>query len=153
MDRIGRRPVIAVGLVGSESSFLSMDFVTKLPALCIARGLSRALYAAVLLAVLTYVAEASNAPNRPRKFAFIASATTLAVLLGPGIGSWLSPMVLTLFATTSIGDILITDSPFFSVALITLVSATIPIFCHLANRWDIAIQSRRATTRPSLMGP
>lgn len=123
-DRIDRRTIIATGLIGSAISLLLLDSATTLAALYVARGLSGALSAAVLPAVLAYVAEASRASDRPRKFAVIASATTLGFLLGPVIGSWLSPMVLAPLAGMRIADILMPDSPFFAVALASLLSAT-----------------------------
>ena len=116
-DRIGKRPVIAIGLMGSSAGLLLLDSATSLPALYLARGVSGALSAAVLPAVLAVVAEASLASERPRKFAIISSATTLGFLLGPILGSWLSPMALAPLAGMRIAGFLMLDSPFFAVAL------------------------------------
>lgn len=122
-DRTDRRSIIALGLMGSAISLLLLDSATTLPMLYVARGLSGALSAAVLPAVLAYVAEASRVSERPRKFAVIAAATTSGFLLGPVIGSWLSPMVLAPLAGMRIAGILMPDSPFFAVALTSLLSA------------------------------
>lgn len=125
-DRIGKRPVIAIGLIGSSAGLLLLDSATTLPALYVARGVSGALSAAVLPAVLALVAEASQPSARPRKFAVISSATTLGFLLGPIMGSWLSPMVLAPLAGMRVAGFLMLDSPFFAAALTSLLIA-IPI--------------------------
>lgn len=125
-DRIGKRPVIAIGLMGSSAGLLVLDSASTLQGLYLARGVSGALSAAVLPAVLALVAEASQASGRPRKFALISSATTLGFLLGPIMGSWLSPMALAPHAGMRIAGVLMLDSPFFAVALISLL-ITIPL--------------------------
>lgn len=132
-DRIGKRPVITIGLIGSSAGLLLLDSATTLPALYLARGVSGALSAAVLPAVLALVAEASQASERPRKFAIISSATTLGFLLGPILGSWLSPMVLAPLAGMRIAGFLMLDSPFFAVALTSLL-ITIPLIFLRAHK-------------------
>jgi MFS family permease len=111
-DRIDRRSIIAIGLIGSGISLLLLDFATTLSTLYVARGSSGAL----------------SAPDRPRKFAVIASATTFGFLLGPAIGSWLSPMVLAPLSVMRIAGFLMSDSPFFALALANLLSAAALLF-------------------------
>lgn len=137
-DRIGKRPVIAIGLIGSSAGLLLLDSATTLPALYLARGVSGALSAAVLPAVLALVAEASQASDRPRKFALISSATTLGFLLGPILGSWLSPMVLAPLASMRIAGFLMLDSPFFAVALTSLLIAIPLLFLRSHKKPDDA---------------
>lgn len=127
-DRIDRRAIIAAGLLGSAASLLLLDAATTLAALYVARGLSGALSAAVLPTVLAYAAETALAPDRPRKFAMVASASTLGFLLGPVIGSWLSPMVLAPLAEMRVAGIMMPDSPFFAVALASLLSGASLVF-------------------------
>lgn len=122
-DRAGRQPVIAIGLAGSSVGLLMLDAATTLPALYLARVVSGALSAAVLPAVLALVAETAEAPARAHRFALISSATTLGFLLGPIMGSWLSPMVLSPLAGMRIAGLLMPDSPFFLVAAIGLLVA------------------------------
>lgn len=127
-DRIGKRPVIAIGLIGSSAGLLLLDSATTLPALYVARGVSGALSAAVLPAVLALVAEASQASERPKRFALISSATTLGFLLGPILGSWLSGMVLSRLGGMRIAGLFMPDSPFFLVALTGMLAA-IAVMC------------------------
>lgn len=127
-DRIDRRPIIAVGLIGSGISLSLLDSSTTLSMLYIARGLSGALSAAVLPSVLAFVAESSQTSVRPRQFAVIGSATTLGFMIGPALGSWLSPMVLAPLAGMRLAGVLMWDSPFFAVALTNLLSASSLLF-------------------------
>lgn len=123
-DRVGSRPTVTVGLVGAALSLLLLDLAPSLFWLYLARGLAGALSAAVLPAVLAYVAERSQPSERPRRFATVSSASTLGFLLGPVIGSWLSPMVLAPVARMRIGGLIMLDSPFFPVALACVLVAT-----------------------------
>lgn len=134
-DRIGRRPVIAIGLIGSSAGLLLLDNATTLPALYLARAVSGALSAAVLPAVLALVAESAQASERPRRFAIISSATTLGFMLGPIMGSWLSPMVLAPLSGMRIAGWLMPDSPFFAVALTSLIVAIALIFLHSDRKY------------------
>lgn len=127
-DRLGSRPTVVIGLVGAALSLLLLDRVSSLFGLYVARGLSGALSAAVLPAVLAYTAERSRPAERPRRFAAVSSASTLGFLLGPVLGSWLSPMVLAPVAGMRFGGFIMLDSPFFSVALAcVLVAAALSV--------------------------
>ncbi len=133
-DRFDRRSIIAFGLTGSALSLLLLDSATTMTTLYLARIASGILSAAVLPAVLAYVAVAFHESERPQKFAAIASASTLGFLLGPAIGSWLSPMVLAPLSGMRIASFLMFDSPFFAVALMNLFPAlTIALLPGLRN--------------------
>lgn len=123
-DRAGSRPTVTVGLVGAALSLLLLDRVASLFWLYVVRGLSGALAAAVLPAVLAYTATRSPRLERPRRFAAVSSASTLGFLLGPVIGSWLSPMVLAPVARMRVGGLIMLDSPFFPIALVCVIVAT-----------------------------
>jgi MFS family permease len=122
-DRFDRRAIIATGLVGSSAGLFLLDNAASLTALYVARALSGALAAAVLPAALAYVAETAKATERPRKFAIVASATTLGFMLGPVLGSWLSPMIISPPEGMRLAGGVMLDSPFFAVALIGLLPA------------------------------
>lgn len=122
-DRIGRLPVIAFGLAGSSAGLLLLDAATTLQELYLARLVSGALSAAVLPAVLALAAETAGKTTRPHRFAVISSATTLGFLLGPIMGSWLSPMVLSPLAGMRIAGMFMPDSPYFLVAATSLLIA------------------------------
>jgi DHA1 family multidrug resistance protein-like MFS transporter len=123
-DRFNRRVVIALGLIGSGVSLVLLDNVSSLTMLYAARMLSGIFAAAVLPAALAYVAETCKAADRPRKFAIVAAFTSLGFMLGPMIGGWLSSMVLLPPAGMRLAGVLMPDSPFFVIALISILCAS-----------------------------
>lgn len=124
-DRLDRRLVIAAGLLGSGFSLFLLDNASSLAMLYLARGLSGALSAAVLPAALASIAELSTVSQRARRFAITASATTFGFLLGPVMGSWLSAMILAPVADMRLLNLLMIDSPFIIVALMSFASAAL----------------------------
>lgn len=123
-DRFNRRVVIALGLIGSAASLVLLDNVSSLTMLYASRMLSGIFAAAVLPATLAYVAETCKAADRPRKFAIVASFTSLGFMLGPTIGGWLSSMVLLPPAGMRLAGVLMPDSPFFVIALLGILCAS-----------------------------
>ncbi len=127
-DRFDRRAIVSVGLVGSSMGLFLLDNATSLTELYVARALSGALSAAVLPAALAYIAETTRVAERPRKFAIVASATTLGFMLGPVLGSWLSPMIISPPEGMRLAGFVMPDSPFFVVALASLLFASGTLF-------------------------
>lgn len=123
-DRAGSRRTIAVGLGGAALSLLLLDRVSSLLWLYVVRAAGGALSAAVLPAVLARTAERSRPSERARRFATVASSSTLGFMLGPALGSWLAPMVLAPVARMRVGGVIMLDSPFFPVALACGLVAT-----------------------------
>lgn len=149
-DRLDRRAVMLVGLLGSAASLLALDWVTGLAGLYVARIASGALSAAVLPAAFAYVAESCTAEQRPRQFALVASATTVGFLLGPATGSWLAPMVISVPADMRIAWILMPDSPFFVVALLNLVAAGALLALPTSIRRGAAQERAGAADEPAI---
>ncbi|MBI3222177.1 MAG: MFS transporter [Nitrosomonadales bacterium] len=122
-DRLNRRAVISLGLIGSGASLVLLDNVSNLTMLYASRMLGGIFAAAVLPAVLAYIAEACTASERPRKFAIVASFTSLGFMLGPMVGGWLSSMVLSPSDGMRVVGVLMLDSPFFVIALVSILCA------------------------------
>lgn len=121
-DRIDRRVVITVGLLGSGVSLWVLDRAGTLTGLYVARIAAGVLASAVLPAVLAYVVELSKPARRQKRFAWISSATAMGFLLGPVIGNALLGMVGG--GGTMRAGVVMPDSPFVLIALVCLVSAT-----------------------------
>lgn len=146
-DRVDRRAVMFIGLVGSAAALLALDNVAGLAEIYAARLAAGVLSAAVFPAVLAYLAELSSAAERPRSFALAASATTLGFLLGPVLGSWLSPMVIAPASDMRLAGVLMADSPFFLVALLSAIAAI--AVAALPTHPRGASRSAAATLRPA----
>ncbi len=123
-DRFNRRVVISFGLIGSGASLVLLDNVSSLTMLYASRMLSGIFSAAVLPAVLAYVAETCGAEDRPRRFAIVASFTSLGFMLGPMVGGWFSSMVLSPPAAMRLAGVLMPDSPFLVIALVSALCAS-----------------------------
>lgn len=85
-DFLERRWVIAAGLAGSAIALLLLGVADSLAGVYAARIAAGLVAAAVMPAVLAYVAETTAPARRQRRFAWVASATALGFLLGPVAG-------------------------------------------------------------------
>ncbi|MEX1020166.1 MAG: MFS transporter [Litorilinea sp.] len=91
-DRIGRRPVIIIGIGGFSVSFLLFGFSTQLWMLYAARILGGALSSAALPTVMAYVADISTDDERGGAMGRISAAMGLGISFGPVVGGFLGEM-------------------------------------------------------------
>jgi len=84
-DRIGRKPVILVGLLGSSLSYLLFAFAASYWVLLASRVLAGAMGATVNVAQ-AYLADVTTLAERPRALGLIGAAFGLGFVVGPGIG-------------------------------------------------------------------
>lgn len=88
-DRVGRRPVILVTLLGSCVSSLMIGFAHTIVLLFVARiinGISGASYAAAQ----AYIADITDDAGRARGMGLIGAAFGIGLILGPALGAGLS---------------------------------------------------------------
>ncbi len=89
-DKIGRRPVILVGLIGSSISFFVFGLAQDLTLLFISRVLAGVFTAATLPSAQAYVADITEDKDRARGFGILGMAFGLGFIFGPAIGGLLS---------------------------------------------------------------
>lgn len=89
-DRIGRRPVILVGLAGFSAALLVFGFAPNLWLGYVTRMVGGAFAAAVLPVAFAYVSDTSVAASRARRFAWMSAASVMGFLAGPSLGGWLA---------------------------------------------------------------
>jgi MFS transporter, DHA1 family, tetracycline resistance protein len=89
-DRIGRRPVLLIGLFGSAASYLLFGLAESLTTLFIARMLAGVAGANVGVAQ-AYVADVTLPADRARGMGLIGAAFGLGFIFGPVIGGLLAP--------------------------------------------------------------
>lgn len=87
-DRIGRRPVILLGLGGCAVALGAFGLVGSLWAAYVTRALGGAFVGALLPVCLAYVSDTSAPQRRARRYALITAASTLGLLVGPALGGW-----------------------------------------------------------------
>ena len=89
-DRIGRKPVLMLGLVGDTIAMLLFGFSNKLWMLFVARSLTGLLSSATLPTTMAYVSDSTTEEDRGSGMGNLGAAMGLGVILGPGIGGWLA---------------------------------------------------------------
>ncbi|HZO80476.1 MAG TPA: MFS transporter [Candidatus Binataceae bacterium] len=87
-DRIGRRPVIMVGLFGSSLSYAIYAFADSFAGLLISRAVHGAC-AATISTAQAYVADTTEEAKRAHAMGMIGAAFGLGFVLGPALGGLL----------------------------------------------------------------
>jgi DHA1 family multidrug resistance protein-like MFS transporter len=89
-DRQGRKPVLAVGLLGYGISMLMFGLATELWMLFVARGVGAILSAATMPTTMAYVSDSTSDQDRGGGIGVLGAATGLGMVLGPALGGWLA---------------------------------------------------------------
>lgn len=85
-DRIGRKPVMLIGIAGLSLSFFLFAFSTSLWMLFAARIIGGALSAANMPTVMAYVADITTPENRGKGMGMIGASVGMGFIFGPAIG-------------------------------------------------------------------
>lgn len=125
-DRIGRRPLLLMGLAGYVVAQVLFGLATSLWLLYAARILGGILSSATLPVSAAYVADATTEGERGRGMAWLGTASSLGFVVGPALGGILVRP--DLHFSARYGHLLIDgfSLPFFAAAalgLLTLVAA------------------------------
>lgn len=142
-DRIGRRPVILIGLGGC---FVTLAVFAKVEVLWLAyltRALEGAVVSAVLPVALAYVSDINSRDLRAQHFAWISAAATLGFLIGPGVGGWLSGLTL----SAKLSGVDASSFPFLIAAAFGLI-VWIVVFLGLSESTPLGMQSSRILAKP-----
>jgi DHA1 family multidrug resistance protein-like MFS transporter len=89
-DRVGRKPVLMVGLFGYAISTFLFGISSRLWMLFAARALSGVLSSATITAAMAYVSDITGEESRGEGMGKIGAAMALGVMLGPGLGGLLA---------------------------------------------------------------
>jgi DHA1 family multidrug resistance protein-like MFS transporter len=107
-DRIGRKPVLMISMVGNGLTLLLFGLSTQMWMLFVARTLSGLLSSATMPAAMATIGDNTAEQDRGGGIGQLGAAAGLGLILGPALGGWLA------------GDSLVT--PFFIAAGLSLVS-------------------------------
>ena len=88
-DRIGRKPVLLLGLFGFSFTFLGFGLSTELWMLFAARGISGLISSATLPTVMAYIADTTDNEHRGDGMGVLGAAMGLGMIFGPVIGGFL----------------------------------------------------------------
>ncbi len=125
-DKLGRRPILLIALLGLGLDYLVIAFAPTLTWLFIARMISGICGSSVTVAN-AYIADISTAVDRAKNFGMIGAAFGLGFIIGPAIGGFLG----------EIG----TRIPFFAAAGMSLINW---LYGYFIIPESLALENRRA---------
>jgi len=89
-DRIGRKPVLVLGLVGLGLSFFALGLARNIWTAILVRIVGGVLAAATMPTAQAYVGDATTPEHRGRAMAHMGAATNLGFMVGPMLGGTLA---------------------------------------------------------------
>ncbi|NLK51361.1 MAG: TCR/Tet family MFS transporter [Syntrophomonadaceae bacterium] len=93
-DRLGRKPVLLMGIVGFAVTFILFAFATKLWQLYLIRIAGGIMSCATMPTAMAYVADTTSIENRGKSMGLIGAAMGIGMIFGPAIGGLLSEVSL-----------------------------------------------------------
>jgi DHA1 family multidrug resistance protein-like MFS transporter len=168
-DRIGRKPVLLIGLAGYALSFALMGLSQGFPQLLLSRALAGILSSATLPTALAFIADTTSSENRSGGMGLMGAAMGVGMILGPLIGGALTKVavppvaapLMQFAADSETGMVLNLSLPFFAAALLALITMPfviwkLPESLHKDLRIDhrgAGGPSRWASIKGALGGP
>lgn len=95
-DRIGRKPVLAIGMTGYALSTFLFGISTELWMLFASRAISGILSSATITAAMATVSDTTSEEDRGDGMGKLGAAMALGMILGPGVGGLLANQSLAL---------------------------------------------------------
>lgn len=95
-DRLGRRPLLMLGLTGYIIGQTLFGLATSLPMLFVARTIAGILSAAAIPTAMAYIADITPPDERAKGMGLVGAAFGLGVIVGPGIGGTLGHIAIAL---------------------------------------------------------
>lgn len=128
-DRVGRRTILLVGLLGFSATSLAFAFVENLPAIYAERFVSGMFAAAVTPVALAAIGDlAATEEARARRLTFVSLAGIIGFLLGPMTGLFVARSLSALFPTMAgLGPLVIPLAGTAVLALLVAVAAVLGI--------------------------
>lgn len=126
-DRVGRKPLLLLGITGYAIAQVLFGLASNLWLLYVARIVGGILSSATLPAAAAYVADETAAENRNRGMAWLGTAASLGVVVGPALGGTLAGRDWHISAR--FGHFVVDgfSVPFFAAAVLALLTLFIAI--------------------------
>ncbi|WLD94068.1 MFS transporter [Alkalihalobacillus sp. AL-G] len=113
-DRIGRKPLITLGMFGFAAAEFIFAFSTELWMLYASRILAGTFGSAIMPTAMAYVADVTDEKGRSQGMGLLGASMALGIVIGPGVGGWLAEQDLSL--------------PFLVAGIAGTVAAIVSIF-------------------------
>ena len=88
-DRIGRKPVLMIGVLGYGITMLFFGFATKLWMMFLARALSGVLSSATSPTTMAYIGDSTESKDRSKGMGILGAVIGIGTILGPAAGGFL----------------------------------------------------------------
>ncbi len=88
-DKIGRRPVLLIGISGYGITFFLFGIANNIPLLIAIRALSGMISSATLPTSMAYLADITEGKDRSKSMGMVGAAMGLGMIFGPALGGWL----------------------------------------------------------------
>ena len=134
-DKIGRKPVMMIGILGLSVSFILMAISSQLWMLFIARIIGGLLSSANMPTTMAYVADITSEEDRGKGMGIIGAATGLGFIFGPAIGG--------LFSKTSL------NMPFYLAAASSFITFLL-VLCVLKESLTKEKRGQHADKKSSI---
>lgn len=141
-DRIGRKPVIMIGILGLSLSFFLMALSTELWMLFAARIIGGFLSSANMPTVMAYVADITSEEDRGKGMGIIGASVGLGFIFGPAIGG--------VFSQSSL------STPFYlagATSLVTFLFVTFVLKESLSTEQRSSQEKEKTSLLKALNGP
>lgn len=141
-DRIGRKPVIMIGIFGLAVSFFLMALSTELWMLFAARIIGGFLSAANMPTVMAYAADITSEEDRGKGMGVIGASIGLGFIFGPAIGG--------IFSKTDL------QMPFYIAGTLSLITFFLVMFVlkeSLSKEERHETERKRTSLLKALNGP
>jgi MFS transporter, DHA1 family, multidrug resistance protein len=89
-DRIGRKPLITIGLIGFAIAEFIFAFASGLWMLFLSRILAGIFGSALMPTAMAYVSDVTEPEKRGQGMGILGAAMGMGIVIGPGIGGWLA---------------------------------------------------------------
>ena len=89
-DRFGRKPILAIGLLGMSVSFLFFGLAGSLPILFVLRFFQGIFAGAIFPSTRAYIADCTTKKDRVKHLGRVGAAMALGAVFGPAIGGVLA---------------------------------------------------------------
>ncbi|MGM0879493.1 MAG: MFS transporter [Bacillota bacterium] len=142
-DRIGRRPIILIGVLGFAASFLLFGLSSgSLTLMYLSRVLGGLFSGAVASVIVAYVADITPPEQRTKGMGLVGMSIGLGFTIGPGFGGLLSIVSL--------------ETPFYAasgLALITFILAAVKLKESLSPEKRLSRMEKRVSRWAAFKGP
>jgi DHA1 family multidrug resistance protein-like MFS transporter len=89
-DRVGRRPILLLGVLGNAITQLLFGLATSLWMLFVARALAGVLSSATQPAAMAFIGDSTSEEQRGGGMGVLGAAMGVGMVLGPGLAGWLA---------------------------------------------------------------